>query len=101
MERPSIKRLRSATCLASALLLLQGIAAAAPAPDPAMDPAAMSVTMRVIPDRMSTGAGAGQDLYLEVMLNGNPTRQIAHFRRDGAHLYAGVDTLLQLGFRRL
>lgn len=101
MASPSIKRLRSATCLASALLLLQGIAAAAPAPDPAMDPAAMSVTMRVIPDRMSTGAGAGQDLYLEVMLNGNPTRQIAHFRRDGAHLYAGVDTLLQLGFRRL
>lgn len=96
MARRSIKHLRSATCLASALLL-QGIAAAAPAPDPAMDPAALGV----IADGTPIGADAGQDLYLEVVLNGNPTRHIAHFLHDGAHLYAGIDTLRQLGFRGL
>jgi outer membrane usher protein len=96
MASPSIKRSRSATCLASALLL-QGIAAAAPAPDPDPGPAALSV----IPDRMAGSAGVGQDLYLEVVLNGNATRRIAHFTRDGAHLYAAADTLDQLGFRGL
>lgn len=96
MASPSIKFLRSATCLASALLL-QSIAAAASA----LDAAGMSV----IADRSDTYADAavsiGQALYLEVVLNGSPTRNIAHFTRDGAHFYAGSDTLRQLGFRNL
>ena len=100
MASPSIKRLRSATCLASALLL-QTIAAAASAPDAPMDASSMSVIADSGDAAADVSAAAGQDLYLEVVLNGNPTRRIAHFTRDGAHFYAGSDTLRQLGFRNL
>ncbi|MEO6928901.1 MAG: fimbria/pilus outer membrane usher protein [Casimicrobiaceae bacterium] len=61
--------------------------------------------MSVIADRSDTSADAavsvGQDLYLEVVLNGSATRRIAHFTRDDTHFYAGSDTLRQLGFRNL
>jgi outer membrane usher protein len=94
MASRSIKLCRSAISLASALLL-QGIAAASPdpAPEPVMDPSGLTV----IADRAS--ASIGQDLYLEVILNGNPTHQIAHFVHDGHRLHASADTLHQLGFR--
>jgi outer membrane usher protein len=75
------------------------MAAAAPAPDTAMDASSMSV----IADRSDAGPSApakgGQDLYLEVVLNGSATRRVAHFTRDGAHLRVSADSLRQLGFR--
>ncbi len=94
MARRSIRHLQSA-CLASALL--HGLATAAPDPGPTPDPVPDPSSLTVIPERAS--AGIGQDLYLEVMLNGNPTRKIAHFIRDGERLRASAATLRELGFR--
>ena len=83
--------------------MLHALAAAEPAPDAAMDASGMSVIADPAGDAVDAGigSGSGQDLYLEVVLNGNPTRRIAHFHRDGAHFWAGADTLRQLGFRTL
>jgi outer membrane usher protein len=89
MAQRSIMRSRSARCLAS-VLLLQGLASAAPAPEPA--------ALTLIPEKAGVGAGAGVDLYLEVVLNGNPTRRIAHFTRVGARMQASTTTLRELGF---
>jgi outer membrane usher protein len=94
MASRSNKQFRSAICLASALLL-RGLAVAAPEPDPAPDPVAMTV----IADSAEPRAGTAEDLYLEVVLNGNPTRRIAHFTRDAAHFRAAASTLRELGFR--
>ncbi len=82
-------RSRSARCLAS-VLLLQGLASAAPAPEPA--------ALALIPEKAGVGAGAGEDLYLEVVLNGTSTRRLAHFTRTGARLHASTSTLRALGF---
>jgi outer membrane usher protein len=47
----------------------------------------------------SIDMGSGEDLYLDVVLNQQPTGRLAHFRdRDGA-LYASRGTLRQLGFK--
>lgn len=100
MESRSSKRFRATLCLASALLAPAGAATAAAdaAPDsgPAMDAAAISV----IPDASvsSSGDSTGEDLYLQVVLNGNDTRQIAHFVREGEHFRASAETLRKLGF---
>ena len=96
MASRSIKRFRSATCLASALLL-PGIAVAAPSTTLASDAAKVSV----IPDVPSASAdkAKGADLYLEVVLNGNPTDKIAHFLQYGSAFRASAETLRQLGFR--
>ena len=45
------------------------------------------------------GAGAGEVLYLEVVINGNETHKLAAFTRVDGKLRAGADTLRQLGFR--
>jgi outer membrane usher protein len=101
MESRSSKRFRATICLASALLAPATAATAASdvAPDSgsAMDAAGVSV----IPDTpsSSTGDSAGEDLYLEVMLNGNDTHQIGHFTREGEHFHASSETLRKLGFR--
>ena len=100
MESRSSNRFRATICLASALLApVVAIAATDAAPDsgPAMDPASVSV----IPDppAASTGDSSGEDLYLEVMLNGNDTRQIGHFVHEGEHFRASAETLRKLGFR--
>jgi outer membrane usher protein len=44
------------------------------------------------------GAGAGEVLYLEVVINGNETHKLAAFTRVDGKLRAGADTLRQLGF---
>ncbi|NCT66478.1 MAG: fimbrial biogenesis outer membrane usher protein [Rhodanobacteraceae bacterium] len=67
------------------------MAIAAPAPDPA--------TLAVIADTGDASAGDGADLYLEVVLNGNPATRIAHFRQSGARLRASAATLRALGLR--
>src|SRR5690348_15135626 len=100
MESRSSKRFRATLCLASALLgPAAAIAATEAAPDSgaAMDPAGISV----IPDSSvgPTGDSAGEDLYLQVVLNGNDTRQIAHFVHEGEHFRASAETLRKLGFR--
>lgn len=100
MESRSSKRFRATLCLASALLgPAAATAATEAAPDSgaAMDPAGISV----IPDSSvgSVGESAGEDLYLQVVLNGNDTRQIAHFVHAGEHFRASAETLRKLGFR--
>lgn len=100
MVRPSIKHSRSTAWFVSALLL-HSLAAAEPASDAAMDASGMSVIAEPAAASAGVVADDSQDLYLEVVLNGNPTRNIAHFRRDGARLYASADTLHQIGFRIL
>lgn len=40
---------------------------------------------------------AGIDLYLDVTLNGNPVG-LVHFGYENEKLYAGANTLRQLGF---
>ncbi|MGN6729520.1 MAG: fimbria/pilus outer membrane usher protein [Rhodanobacteraceae bacterium] len=63
----------------------------------AMDSSGVSV----IPDAptASTGEPSGEDLYLEVVLNGNDTHQIGHFVHEGEHFRASAETLRQLNFR--
>ncbi|MGN6313294.1 MAG: fimbria/pilus outer membrane usher protein [Rhodanobacteraceae bacterium] len=100
MESRSSNRFRATICIASALLAPAiAIAATDAAPDsgPAMDATGVSV----IPDSSSSAAGdnAGEDLYLEVVLNGNDTRQIGHFVHEGEHFSASAETLRKLGFR--
>ncbi|WP_222565241.1 fimbria/pilus outer membrane usher protein [Novilysobacter antarcticus] len=94
MASRSTRRSLSATCLTSALLL--GIAATT-----SPKALARSSGLSVIADSGSgfLGTAAGEDLYLEVVLNGNPTGKIGHFVRDGARFHASAETLRQLGFR--
>lgn len=54
---------------------------------------------------LTVGAGeasfdlsTGENLYLEVTLNGNPTKTIGHFVRNGARFHASADTLREIGF---
>src|SRR5690242_16171124 len=101
MESRSSKRFRATLCLASALLAPAAATAAteaAPDSGPAMDAAGVSV----IPDAPANTTGgdsAGEDLYLQVVLNGNDTRQIGHFVHEGEHFHASAETLRKLGFR--
>jgi outer membrane usher protein len=100
MESRSSKRFRATLCLASALL---APAAATAATDAAPDSgsAAAAPGISVIPDASAASAGdsTGEDLYLQVVLNGNDTRQIAHFVHEGEHFRASAETLRKLGFR--
>lgn len=87
---------QSATCLASAILL--GIAGvAAPCKGALADTAGASV----IPDSPTSDLNArqGENLYLEVVLNGNDTHQIAHFVHAGDAFQTSADTLRKLGFK--
>ncbi|HET7560784.1 MAG TPA: fimbria/pilus outer membrane usher protein, partial [Rhodanobacteraceae bacterium] len=100
MESRSSKRFRATICLASALLApTLAVAATDAASDSgtAMDSSGVSV----IPDApaASNGEPGDEDLYLEVVLNGNDTRQIAHFVHEGEHFRASTETLRKLGFR--
>lgn len=100
MASRSTKLSRSAICLTSALLLA-GIAAAAPASGPLTLAANDASSISVISDA-STGSlqpGDGESLYLEVVVNGNATRKIARFVRDGDAFRVSADTLRELGFR--
>jgi outer membrane usher protein len=61
---------------------------------------AAGADIEVIADTgVDSSAEGGETLYLEVVLNGNETRRIAHFSRSEGHLRAGADTLRKLGFR--
>src|SRR5690348_5585852 len=100
MESRSSKRFRATICLASALLApTVAVAATDAASDSgsAMDASGISV----IPDAptASTGEPGSEDLYLEVVLNGNDTHQIGHFVHEGEHFRAGAETLRKLSFR--
>jgi outer membrane usher protein len=62
--------------------------------------AATSANVQLIADAgIDSVAEGGESLYLEVVLNGNETRRIAHFSRSEGHLRTGAETLRQLGFR--
>ncbi|HKM36027.1 MAG TPA: fimbria/pilus outer membrane usher protein [Thiopseudomonas sp.] len=50
---------------------------------------------------VSSEATSGENLYLEVTLNGNPTGKIGHFVRDGMNFSVSAETLRTLGFRLL
>jgi outer membrane usher protein len=94
MASRSKKLSRSAACLASALAL-PAAAAAMPAPYAPTN----SVGVSVIPGGGANESGVhGEDLYLEVVLNGSDTRQIAHFNRSGDAFFADAETLRKLGF---
>ena len=91
------KRFRWKIALTS-LMLLHGLVHAAPAPEPDPGPSPDPSALAVISDDFS-GSSSGDELFLEVVLNGSHTRKVAHFNHDGAHWHASVATLRQLGFR--
>lgn len=91
------KRFRWKIALTS-LMLLHGLVHAAPAPEPDPGPSPDPSALAVISDDFS-GSDSGDELFLEVVLNGSHTRKVAHFNHDGAHWHASVATLRQLGFR--
>lgn len=94
MARRSIRLSQSATCLTSLLLL--GIIIATSPTALAGDGASLSLISDVSsPDTETT---RGEDLYLEVRLNGNPTGKIGHFILDGGRFSASSKTLRTLGF---
>lgn len=96
MASPSNRLSLSATCLASAVLLgLAGVAT------PCEGVAADTASVAVIQDAHAPDGRTvrGDDLYLEVVLNGNDTHQIAHFVHDGDTFQASADTLRKLGFK--
>ncbi|WIG56091.1 MAG: Sigma-fimbriae usher protein [Rhodanobacteraceae bacterium] len=95
MASRSTNRCKLTACLASALLL-PGFAAAPSAAGATAD----STSTTVIPDTPSATASLhGEDLYLEVVLNGNDTHRIAHFVHDGDAFLVSSETLRKLGFR--
>ena len=95
MASRSTNRCKLTACLASALLL-PGFAIPASSAGATAD----STSTSVIPDTpAATSAVHGEDLYLEVVLNGSDTRRIAHFVRDGDAFHASAETLRKLGFR--
>jgi outer membrane usher protein len=93
MASRSNRLLLSATCLASAILL--GIAA------PCKGALADTAGASVIPDSSASDLNAlqGENLYLEVVLNGNDTHQIAHFVHAGDSFHTSAETLRKLGFK--
>lgn len=102
MASPSIRLLRSAIWLASGFLLT-GVAAAAPdsSPEPVAAATGNASALSLIADGSAddSARAVGENLYLEVTMNGNPTRKIARFVRDGDAFLASADTLQALGFR--
>lgn len=90
-----IRHSLSATCLTS-VLLLGVIATTSPAAF-ARDGSDLLLIADATPAASKTSKG--ENLYLEVTVNGNPSGKIAHFVRDGAHFNASADTLRTLGFR--
>lgn len=95
MASRSTNRCKLTACLASALLL-PGFAVAAGA----AGANAGSTSTSVIPDASAaTSAAQGEDLYLEVVLNGSDTHQIAHFVHEGDAFHVSAETLRKLGFR--
>lgn len=100
MANPSIRLFRSAICLASGVLLL-GVAAARSVPEPVARAAVDASALSLIPDTPAGGLppGAGEQLYLEVTLNGSATSRIARFERDGDAFRVSAAVLGELGFR--
>lgn len=97
MARRSINRCKLTACLASALLA-PGMALAA---SPLSAGSGAASAMSLIPDGAATeGVQAqGENLYLDVVLNGNDTGKIAHFVRAGDAFHVSADTLRRLGFK--
>jgi len=81
--------------------LLSRIAAAASDSEPVTlttsDVSAVLVTAYASAESMQSDTG--EELYLEVTLNGNVTRKIVHFVRSGDVFRASTDALRELGFR--
>ena len=97
MARHWIRVSRWATCLASTLLL--GILATTSNTALARNSAGLSLVSDET--SVSSEATSGENLYLEVTLNGNPTGKIGHFVRDGMNFSVSAETLRTLGFRLL
>ena len=92
-NRPT-RRFRLARRLASGLVACAlACASHAETPDDAGSDAAEII------DDAGVASGGGDALYLEVVVNGNETRKLAAFAREGDDLETGADTLRQLGFR--
>jgi outer membrane usher protein len=99
MASRSNKPSRWATCLASALLGPGLAIASQPSSMLANSAPANSADVAVIPGSPVTDTDAkGEDLYLEVVLNGSDTHKIAHFVREGDAFRISADGLRKLGF---
>ncbi len=85
--KPSRSRFRWTRLLVS--VLLSGIA---------MGAAAANTTMLAANGDTIAAAGIGMDLYLEVVLNQQPTSKLAHFSQRNGKLWASAATLRDLGF---
>lgn len=94
MARCWIKFSLSASCLASILLLGIGVSA--------FSTALASDGLSLLSDGSSLHGDTsnGENLYLEVTLNGNATGKIAHFLRDGERFNVSSETLHSLGFNQ-
>jgi outer membrane usher protein len=100
MASRSNKPLRWATCLASALLGPGLAIASQPSDMPANSAPADSANVAVIPEARASNTDAnGEDLYLEIVLNGSDTHKIAHFVHSGDAFRISADGLRKLGFR--
>jgi outer membrane usher protein len=95
-NRPT-RRYRLARRLASGLLVCAiARGALAETPEAVTEPAN---AIDVIADTGGGPGGAGEALYLEVVINGNETHKLAGFSRIDGKFSTGADTLRQLGFR--
>jgi len=95
MAKCSNRHFLSATCLTKMLLL--GVIATASSVTMASDNAGLSLISGFSSQYPETSQG--ENLYLEVILNGNPTGKIGHFKRDGTHFSVTAKTLRTLGFQ--
>lgn len=93
----SRSRYRWTSLLASALL--SSWQAAAMAANPSVGTVADSDAALSVIDDAGISMGVGDDLYLEVLLNQQPTGQLAHFGLRNGRLLASRHTLQRLGFR--
>jgi len=100
MASRSIRLLRSTIFLSSALLL-PGLVAAASTSARTTVSASDASAVAVIADATEGGLqpDAGENLYLEVTLNGNATHKIAHVVRSGDAFRISADALREFGFR--
>lgn len=99
-SRPS-KLLRSAACLAETMLLLGGSCGAVAAAGPTLAQLPPAGGSAASPVSRAFGARLPrvEELYLNVVLNGNDTHQLVHFTHTEDTFTASAEALRKLGFR--
>lgn len=99
MASHSNRRSLSAACLTS-VLLLGVVATTSPKVLAEVSPGLLLIAdVSAVSSSVSSQTARGEDLYLEVTLNGNPANKIVHFVHDGGHFRTSAETLRTLGFR--